>query len=53
MLVAALAVIVVALISIMIVVILDPFTSLIMLDMIYLCLLGICISDRINKRRKP
>ncbi len=53
MLIAALAVIVMALMSIIIVVVLDPPVSLTMLGMLYLCLLGIYLCDKFNKRRKP
>lgn len=53
MLVAALAVIVMVLVSIIVAIVLDPPINLIILGMFCLCLLGIYLSDKFNKRRKP
>lgn len=53
MFIAALAVIVMALTSIIIVVVLEPPVSLTILGMLYLCLLSIYLCDKFNKRRKP
>ena len=53
MFIVALAVIVMALKSIIIMIVLEPPISFAILGTLYLCLLSIYLCDKFNKRRKP